>query len=55
MKKHKEAHSMGQKYGMGEFTGSGIRAKIGKIRSMYAPGENPPTPKKLKKPPRTLA
>lgn len=46
---------MNQKYGMGEFYGSALRAKMGRIRQMFAPGENPATPKSLKKPPRTLA
>lgn len=55
MKKSKQAHSANKKFGMGDFYGSGIRAKVGKIRQMYAPGENPVAPKQLKKPPRTLA
>ena len=53
--KHKEAHSAGSKYGMGDFYGSGIRAKMGRARDLYLPGVNPVSSKKLKKPPKTLA
>lgn len=55
MKKYKQAHTDNKKYGMGDFYGSGIRAKVGKIRDIYAPGVNPVAPKNLKKPPKTLA
>jgi len=55
VKKSKQAHSMNQKFGMGSYMGRALNAKMGKIRGMYEPGENPPTPKKLKKPPKSLA
>ena len=55
MKKAKQAHTANTKYGMGDFYGSGLRAKIGKVRDMYMPGANPVAPKALKKPPKTLA
>ena len=53
--KHREAHSANAKFGMGDFYGRAIPAKMGKIRQMYAPGTNPAAPKSLKKPPKTLA
>jgi hypothetical protein len=52
---HKEAHTANVKHGMGDYYGSGLRAKVGKIRSVYEPGANPVSPKMLKKPPKTLA
>jgi hypothetical protein len=55
LSKSKQAHTMNTKYGMGDFYGSGIRAKQGKIRDMNLPGVNPVQGKKLKKPPKTLA
>lgn len=53
--KKKEWHSANAKYGMGDNYGTAIRAKVGKIVSLYSPGENPPSPKNLKKPPKSLA
>jgi hypothetical protein len=52
---YKQAHSANAKFGMGDFYGRAIPAKMGKIRSVYSPGENPVKPKALKKPPKTLA
>jgi hypothetical protein len=46
---------MEQKYGMGEYTGRAIPPKMGKMREVYAPGTNPPSPKSLRKPPKSLA
>lgn len=54
-KKYKEAHSANAKFGMGDYYGRAIPAKIGRIRQMYAPGTNLAPPKNLKKPPKTLA
>ncbi len=53
--KHREAHSSNAKFGMGDFYGRAIPAKMGKIRSVYPPGANPVQPKSLKKSPKTLA
>lgn len=55
MKKSKQAHTANTKFGMGNSYGSGVRAKSGKVRSMYMPGANPVSPKNLRKPPKTLA
>ena len=46
---------MEQKYGMGSYIGRAIPAKMGRLREVYAPGENPAPPKSLKKPPKSLA
>jgi hypothetical protein len=53
--KVKQAHTANTKYGMGDFYGRAIPNKIGKIRQVYEPGVNPISPKKLKKPPKSLA
>lgn len=47
------AHTAKTKYGMGDFYGSGIKAKVG--RSRDGSMENPVSPKKLRTPPRKLA
>lgn len=53
MKKAKQAHTMNTKYGMGDNYGTGIRQKLGRVRDGM--GMQVLSPKKLKKPPRTLA
>jgi hypothetical protein len=53
--KYKQAHTDNTKFGMGDYYGRAVPAKMGKIRSVYPPGANPPAPKSLKKPPKTLA
>ena len=53
--KYKQAHTDNTKFGMGDFYGRAIPAKMGKIRSVYPPDANPVQPKSLKKPPKTLA
>jgi hypothetical protein len=53
-KKNKEAHTANTKYGMGDHYGTGVRAPIGKMRD-DSMGMIAMTPKKLKKPPRSLA
>jgi hypothetical protein len=55
MKKHKEAHSANAKFGMGDFYGKAIPQKVGKMRSSYPIDSNPPKPKAMKKPPKSLA
>ena len=51
----KQAHVADSKFGMGDFYGTGVRNKVGKIRSGYTPGTNPVGKKGLKKPPKSLA
>jgi hypothetical protein len=43
------------KFGMGDHYGTGIKAKLGKMRGGYTPYSNPLPPKKLKTPPKNLA
>jgi len=53
---HKEAHSAQMKKGMGDYYGTAVKAKIGKMRpGSFSPGGNPVSEKKLKIPPRSLA
>lgn len=47
------AHTPKSPKGLGDFYGSGIRAKLGKMRDGMGMMEIPP--KKLRKPPKTLA
>jgi hypothetical protein len=49
-----EAHTEPTKYGMGDYYGTGSRAKIGKIRDSSSPGFIPVSAKKLKIPPRSV-
>jgi hypothetical protein len=53
-KKNRFAHTANTKYGMGDNYGSGIKAKIGKMRE-DSMGMMSLTPKKLKTPPRSVA
>ncbi len=55
MKKTKphEAHTSDTKFGMGDYYGTGVKAKIGKVRDSTV-GYTPVTPKQLKTPPRSL-
>ena len=53
--KYKQAHTDNTKFGMGDFYGRAVPAKMGRVRQTYTPGTNPPAPKSLKKPPKTLA
>lgn len=46
-------HTANVKEPIGDFYGSGIKAKIGKIRDVE--GVEPLSPKKMKRPPRSLA
>lgn len=52
--KHKESHVIPTKYGMGDYYGTGIKQKVGRIREDYM-GTTSVTPVKLKKPPKSLA
>lgn len=51
--KNRFAHTANTKYGMGDNYGTGIRAKLGRMRDGM--GMIEVTPKKLKTPPKTLA
>ena len=51
--KKKEAHVANTKYGTGDYYGTGLKAKVGKIRDSYL--NQSTTSKGLKKPPRSLA
>lgn len=53
MKKHKEAHTANTKYGMGDYYGTGVKNPVGKVIS--SAGVNPAKPKRLTKPPKSLA
>lgn len=53
IKAPKTAHTSNSKKGMGDYYGTGIPNKIGKIRDGMGVPEV--TPKKLKKPPKSLA
>ena len=46
-------HVSNTSMGMGDYYGTGIKAKVGKMAE--GPGQIPATPKQLKKPPRSLA
>jgi hypothetical protein len=49
-----EAHTEPTKYGMGDYYGTGARAKIGKIRDSSSVGFIPVSAKKLKVPPKSV-
>jgi ATP-dependent protease Clp ATPase subunit len=51
--RNKFAHTADTKFGMGDNYGTGIRQKLGKV--IEGSGMKVITPKKLKKPPRSLA
>jgi hypothetical protein len=51
--KYKQAHTDNVKYGMGDYYGSGITNKIGKIRSVT--GYETPANINLNKPPKSVA
>ncbi len=52
-KKPKFAHTDNTKYGMGDYYGTGIKAKVGKVRDVT--GMSNISPKKLGTPPKNLA
>lgn len=52
-KKYKTAHTPQSQIGMGDYYGTGIRAKIGRMRSGM--GMQTLSDSKLKKPPKSLA
>ncbi len=54
MKGLTNAHTSPTKKGMGDYYGSGIKAKLGRMRE-DSMGMVAMTPKKLKKPPKSLA
>ena len=54
LKPAKEWHSANQKYGMGDYYGTGIKQKVGRIRE-DSMGFNNVSDQKLKTPPKSLA
>jgi hypothetical protein len=54
LKPARNAHTANTKYGMGDNYGTGIKQKMGRIRSSGT-GANFLPPKSLKKPPKSLA
>jgi hypothetical protein len=53
LKPAKEWHSSNQKFGMGDYYGSGIKNPMGRIRENMI--MQPVKPSKIKKPPKSLA
>lgn len=53
-KPSKEWHSANQKFGMGDFYGTAIKQKVGRVREDYM-GTTPIKPKGIKTPPKSLA
>ncbi len=53
MKPKKEWHASSAKVGMGDFYGTGIKQKVGRVREDYM--SNPISNKKMGKPPKSLA
>lgn len=51
---NKFVHESNSKYGMGDYYGTGVRAKLGRMRD-DSMGMHQITPKKLKTPPTSLA
>lgn len=50
----KQAHTANTKYGMGDYYGTGVKQKLGRMRD-DSMGMLSLTPKKLKTPPKSLA
>lgn len=49
-----EAHTAPTKYGMGDYYGTGIKQKVGRMRQDFM-GNTPTSNKKFGKPPKSLA
>ena len=54
LKRSPEAHVANTKYGMGDYYGTGVKQKVGRLRESYM-AEGPMTNKKLGKPPKSYA
>jgi len=52
IKPKKEAHTSSSKIGMGDFYGSGVKQKTGRVRESYMEAGKPSN---LKRPPKSLA
>lgn len=52
--KHKEAHSSNAKAGMGDYYGSGVKNKMGRMRSTDYPGYMPVNKKQQGTPPTSV-
>jgi hypothetical protein len=48
-------HCSRSSLGMGDYYGSGLRQKLGRVRESYYSESNPTPPSKLKIPPKNLA
>lgn len=55
LKALKNAHTANTKIGQGDFYGTGVRNKIGRIRDVSTPGSVPMSRKGLKQAPKKLA
>ncbi len=55
VKKLSEAHTSRTQTGSGDYYGTGIKQKVGRIRSSYMTDISILNPKKLKTPPKNLA
>lgn len=53
VKPNRFAHTQNTKYGMGDYYGPAIKAKVGRVRKGW--GINPASQKQLKTPPTSLA
>lgn len=51
-KANKNAHTPNTKFGMGDYYGTGVKAKLGRI--IEGEGQKPVTPQALKKPPKSV-
>jgi len=49
------AHTANTKYGMGDFYGSGIKQKMGRVKDQYNPFGGQQTNRKIGTPPKNLA
>jgi len=52
IKPKKESHASSSKVGMGDYYGSGVKQKIGRVRESYVDAGKPSN---LKRPPKSLA
>ncbi len=53
LKRTNEAHTANTKFGSGDYYGTGIKQKVGRMREDYM--SNPISPKKMGEPPKSLA
>lgn len=53
IKPKKESHVSNTQFGGGDYYGTGVKQKVGRVREDYM--SNPISPKKMGKPPKSLA